>query len=67
MDKIVPEDFPWEHTDEGPEYVASRRRQADPSDSVSHLKTSLVGNSITLPISKGKLVLGTWQGWVEDG
>jgi hypothetical protein len=32
------------------------------SDSVSHLKTSLVGNSITLPISKGKLVLGTWQG-----
>ena len=32
------------------------------SDSVSHLKTSLVGNSITLPISNGKLVLGTWQG-----
>lgn len=26
------------------------------SDSVSHLKTSLLGNSITLPISKGKLV-----------
>lgn len=37
---------------------------ADHSDSVSHLKTSLVGNSITLPISKGKLVLGTWQGYV---
>jgi secondary thiamine-phosphate synthase enzyme len=32
------------------------------SDSVSHLKTSLVGSSITLPISKGKLVFGTWQG-----
>ncbi|BEI90400.1 uncharacterized protein CcaverHIS019_0304700 [Cutaneotrichosporon cavernicola] len=50
LDRIVPESFPWEHTDEGPD------------DSVSHLKTSLVGNSITLPISRGKLVLGTWQG-----
>jgi hypothetical protein len=36
--------------------------QLTPSDSVSHLKTSLVGNSITLPIAKGRLVLGTWQG-----
>ena len=35
---------------------------ADPSDSVSHLKTSLMGNSITVPISNGKLLLGTWQG-----
>jgi secondary thiamine-phosphate synthase enzyme len=32
------------------------------SDSVSHLKTSLIGSSITIPISKGKLVFGTWQG-----
>lgn len=32
------------------------------SDSVSHLKTSIIGNSITLPIRDGKLVLGTWQG-----
>ncbi|WWC62118.1 uncharacterized protein I303_104709 [Kwoniella dejecticola CBS 10117] len=50
MDTIVPESLPWEHTDEGPD------------DSVSHLKTSLIGNSVTLPISKGKLVFGTWQG-----
>ncbi|KAI9638266.1 uncharacterized protein MKK02DRAFT_22234 [Dioszegia hungarica] len=50
LDKIVPESFPWEHTDEGPD------------DSVSHLKSSLLGNSVTLPISKGRLVLGTWQG-----
>ena len=32
------------------------------SDSVSHLKTSLIGNTITIPVSKGKLLLGTWQG-----
>ncbi|ODN81966.1 secondary thiamine-phosphate synthase enzyme [Cryptococcus amylolentus CBS 6039] len=50
LDTIVPESLPWEHTDEGPD------------DSVSHLKTSLIGNSVTIPISKGKLVLGTWQG-----
>ncbi|WVW84069.1 secondary thiamine-phosphate synthase enzyme [Kwoniella bestiolae CBS 10118] len=50
MDTIVPESLPWEHTDEGPD------------DSVSHLKTSLIGNSVTLPISKGSLVFGTWQG-----
>ncbi|KAK1924821.1 hypothetical protein DB88DRAFT_437843 [Papiliotrema laurentii] len=50
LDTIVPESLPWEHTDEGPD------------DSVSHLKTSLLGNSVTVPISKGKLLLGTWQG-----
>ncbi|WVN88431.1 secondary thiamine-phosphate synthase enzyme [Cryptococcus depauperatus CBS 7841] len=50
LDTIVPESLPWEHTDEGPD------------DSVSHLKTSLIGNSVTIPISEGKLVLGTWQG-----
>jgi len=31
-------------------------------NSDSHVKTSLVGNSVTVLISSGKLVLGTWQG-----
>jgi secondary thiamine-phosphate synthase enzyme len=31
-------------------------------NSDSHVKTSLVGNSVTLLIDHGKLVLGTWQG-----
>ena len=31
-------------------------------NSDSHVKTSLVGNSVTVLIDKGKLVLGTWQG-----
>lgn len=27
----------------------------------AHIKTSLIGNSVSIPIEKGKLVLGTWQ------
>lgn len=50
MDKIVPESLPWKHTDEGPD------------DSASHTKASLFGSSITIPITDGRLNLGTWQG-----
>jgi len=50
LDRIVPESLPWLHTDEGPD------------DSVSHTKTSLIGPSIQIPITDGKLNLGTWQG-----
>ncbi len=28
----------------------------------AHLKASLIGSSITIPISNGRLNLGTWQG-----
>ncbi|KAI0361191.1 hypothetical protein OH77DRAFT_1391527 [Trametes cingulata] len=48
LDKIVPENLDWMHTDEGPE--------------ASHTKTSLVGTSICIPITDGRLNLGTWQG-----
>ncbi|KIM33010.1 hypothetical protein M408DRAFT_326682 [Serendipita vermifera MAFF 305830] len=50
LDKIVPEDQAWLHTDEGPD------------DSVSHTKSSLIGTSISIPITNGRLALGTWQG-----
>jgi len=50
LDKIVPEDLNWLHTDEGPD------------DSVSHTKTALVGTSLSVPITGGSLNLGTWQG-----
>lgn len=43
LDKIVPESFDWLHTDEGPD------------DSVSHLKTTLVGPSLQIPIGNGKV------------
>ena len=36
--------------------------QHDEGNSDSHLKTALVGNSATILIENGKLVLGRWQG-----
>ncbi|KAG2044744.1 hypothetical protein BDR03DRAFT_883801 [Suillus americanus] len=48
LDNIVPESLDWMHTDEGPD--------------VSHTKTSLIGATISIPITDGHLNLGTWQG-----
>jgi secondary thiamine-phosphate synthase enzyme len=46
----VPEDFAWTHTLEG----------AD--DMPAHVKGSLMGFALTLPVGDGHLRLGTWQG-----
>jgi secondary thiamine-phosphate synthase enzyme len=46
----VPEDFAWTHTLEGPD------------DMPAHVKASLMGPSLTLPVRAGAPVLGTWQG-----
>jgi len=49
--KIVPEHEPFlVHTIEGPD------------DMPAHIKASLVGSSVSIPITDGKLNLGTWQG-----
>lgn len=40
----------YKHTYEGPD------------DMTSHIKSSLLGSSITIPISNGRFNLGTWQG-----
>jgi secondary thiamine-phosphate synthase enzyme len=50
LDKIVPEGKFYIHTDEGPD------------DAPSHIKCAIIGPSVTIPISNGKLSLGTWQG-----
>jgi secondary thiamine-phosphate synthase enzyme len=47
---IAPEDFPHRHTCEGPD------------DMPAHVKSSLLGSSLTLPVRDGQLALGTWQG-----
>lgn len=48
---IVKENEPfYEHTFEGPD------------DMPAHIKSSMVGSSVTVPINEGKLNLGTWQG-----
>src|SRR4051794_28050963 len=51
FDEAVPEEAPyWTHTSEG----------AD--DMPAHIKASLLGPSLSLPVSEGRLALGTWQG-----
>jgi secondary thiamine-phosphate synthase enzyme len=51
VDDLVPENYPrFTHTLEG----------AD--DMPAHLKASLIGQSITIPITNKRLNLGTWQG-----
>ena len=51
FEKHVPENEPYyKHTFEGPD------------DMPAHIKSTLIGNNLTIPISNGKLQLGTWQG-----
>ena len=51
FDRAVPDgaDY-WAHTLEGPD------------DMPAHIKSSLTGSSLSLPIADGRLALGTWQG-----
>ncbi len=51
FDKFVPEKQPWyRHMLEGND------------DLPAHIKASIVGFNVTIPISNGQLALGTWQG-----
>jgi secondary thiamine-phosphate synthase enzyme len=50
LNRLVPEDNSYEHSDEGRD------------DMPAHAKCSLLGASINIPISSGRLALGTWQG-----
>ena len=51
FNEIVPENDPYyRHTIEGPD------------DMPSHLKSAILGSSVSIPITDGKLNLGTWQG-----
>src|SRR3954449_3068340 len=51
FDAAVPEDAPyWTHTIEGPD------------DMPAHIKASVLGPSLSLPVRDGRLALGTWQG-----
>ena len=33
-----------------------------PNDMTSHIKSSLLGSSVNIPLQNGRLLLGTWQG-----
>ncbi len=50
INRIVPESQPFVHTIEGPD------------DMPAHVKASLLGASLSIPVRNGRLALGTWQG-----
>jgi len=51
FNEVVPEDARyWTHTLEGSD------------DMPAHIKAALLGPSLTLPVTRGELALGTWQG-----
>ena|SRR5690606_26157389 len=50
MGDAVPESGRYEHSDEGPD------------DMPAHIKAVITGNSLTLPVADGRMLLGTWQG-----
>ena len=51
LDNLVPDDYPdFTHTLEGPD------------DMPSHIKMALTRTSENIPFSKGRLMLGSWQG-----
>ena len=51
FNRCVPEDEPYYlHNYEGSD------------DMPAHIKSSMMGNSVTVPVTKGELNLGTWQG-----
>ena len=50
LNRLVPETQPFVHTIEGPD------------DMPAHIKSSLLGASLMIPVSAGALALGTWQG-----
>ncbi|NDJ59311.1 YjbQ family protein [Enterobacteriaceae bacterium 4M9] len=53
--RTVPDNAPYEHDYEG----------AD--DMPAHIKSSLLGASLTLPVKNGRVALGTWQGiWLGE-
>jgi secondary thiamine-phosphate synthase enzyme len=50
LEKIVPEEWAWQHIEEGEE------------NAPSHPRASLMGPQVLVPLRDGELALGTWQG-----
>ena len=50
FERIAPEDASYEHDDEGPD------------DMPAHLRSALTATQLSIPVQRGRPVLGTWQG-----
>jgi secondary thiamine-phosphate synthase enzyme len=50
LERIVSEDWPWQHIEEGEE------------NAPTHIRAAFMGSDVLVPIRDGALALGTWQG-----
>ena len=50
FERVAPEGADYEHDDEGPD------------DMPAHLRSALTQSQLSIPVSNGRMVLGTWQG-----
>jgi secondary thiamine-phosphate synthase enzyme len=50
LERIVGDDWGWKHIEEGEE------------NAPSHIRASLMGPQVLVPLKDGRLALGTWQG-----
>jgi secondary thiamine-phosphate synthase enzyme len=50
LDRLAPADAGWVHDTEGPD------------DTPAHIKSMLSGVSLQIPVTDGRMALGTWQG-----
>jgi secondary thiamine-phosphate synthase enzyme len=50
LERMVGDDWGWEHVEEGEE------------NAPSHIRAALMGPQVLVPLSGGRLALGTWQG-----
>jgi secondary thiamine-phosphate synthase enzyme len=50
MERIVGDDWGWQHIEDGEE------------NAPSHVRAALAGTQVVIPVENGRLALGTWQG-----
>jgi secondary thiamine-phosphate synthase enzyme len=50
LERMVGDDWGWQHVEEGEE------------NAPSHVRASLMGPQVLVPLDEGRLALGTWQG-----
>ena len=50
LERIVSEEWPWQHVEEGEE------------NAPTHIRAAFMGSDVLVPVRDGKLALGTWQG-----
>ena len=50
LERVVSDDWPWEHVEEGEE------------NAPTHIRAAFMGSDALVPVQDGRLALGTWQG-----